>query len=1066
MLKRNKEMKIELPRLKEKKCKNENTKVVIKRLVLVLVSILFVFTLYSLCTPSSENVLISGARKILASIGIYTEEVKSIEIKSDGYDRQEAGSWNIKKTVDWIGSNTAKITFDVDTIVESDSKNKDVIVLLDSSSGLNEEKSKILKKELEEMSETILLNPQNRIALISFNSDSKIQTYFTSNKDEFNEKIDNLQIEGGRNYTIGLRTVDSMLDDYTKEDDRELILLFITYGLSNKDTYGQLAEYNYLKAKYPYMNVNAIQYEMKSSVVSQLNEISDNQFVTTSKTLKSALYEAVLSPKKYETFEIVENIQNIYFDFKEEVDISIGNINVEGNKIIWNLGENFSSGNSATLSYTLTLKESYSNIEDFYPTNENINIRSNLIEHQEISGSSNKKTILKNYYTVTYDFNSPVGCKIDDMIEKKHFVYNTLNISEDLKENNKLVCNGYLFKGWEVTNDDVTQINSENFIMPTHDVTIRATWSKVMIAKSMDGDVHEKLTLYKVVKNEAESDSGLAKKYTGYGLDNFAYDTYYYRGAIKNNNVYFADLCWKMVRTTDTGGVKLIYNGKPSEGGTCDNIGIDSTIKWSSFNKDGSLANVGYMYNPDYPAKAKGLVLQTSFFSEATINENSEFYYSDSIVWNGGKYTLVNKDNSEVKKYLWSENHDKLGGYYRCNSGTETTCSNAYYIAASPLDKVYFISLLYGNKAESKITNLTISKNIIKNADGTYSLDKNEIINTQSTYWPLEYSKYTHYYMCPDLVSTDCDSALYLYSTTATGFLSENVAQNFKYANDVKYENGKYKLIDSDRSNVVQFWDFAPNYLKLNNNHYTCLSSDDECEEVYYIYYATAANIYYISLKEGKKVENALNEMIGYTDFSGSDENYDINKEDSIIKQTIDAWFRENLTNELDINKKDYSLYLENTIFCNDRSVSTLGGWNLNGGKVTEGLRFNKSGYGLVCPNNRDSFTVSDGSGIGNGKLKYPVGLLTKTEADYAHENVGDSDYYLNIKNNYWTGTPLNLPSYLTPYMWQIHGNGIVLYGGVTNSVGVRPVVSLRPGIEYIAGDGTVSNPFIIDTSK
>ena len=41
---------------------------------------------------------------------------------------------------------------------------------------------------------------------------------------------------------------------------------------------------------------------------------------------------------------------------------------------------------------------------------------------------------------------------------------------------------------------------------------------------------------------------------------NDPYPIYYYRGAV-DNNLIFAGFCWKIVRTTETGGVKLIYNG-------------------------------------------------------------------------------------------------------------------------------------------------------------------------------------------------------------------------------------------------------------------------------------------------------------------------------------------------------------------------------------------------------------------------------------------------------------------------------------------------------------------------
>ena len=38
-------------------------------------------------------------------------------------------------------------------------------------------------------------------------------------------------------------------------------------------------------------------------------------------------------------------------------------------------------------------------------------------------------------------------------------------------------------------------------------------------------------------------------------------DIYYYRGNITNNNVILGGYCWLIVRTTDTGGTKLLYNG-------------------------------------------------------------------------------------------------------------------------------------------------------------------------------------------------------------------------------------------------------------------------------------------------------------------------------------------------------------------------------------------------------------------------------------------------------------------------------------------------------------------------
>ena len=49
---------------------------------------------------------------------------------------------------------------------------------------------------------------------------------------------------------------------------------------------------------------------------------------------------------------------------------------------------------------------------------------------------------------------------------------------------------------------------------------------------------------------------------------------YYYYGSnntngtaiLDKNNVLFAGQCWQMIRTTDTGGVKMIYNGEVEDG--------------------------------------------------------------------------------------------------------------------------------------------------------------------------------------------------------------------------------------------------------------------------------------------------------------------------------------------------------------------------------------------------------------------------------------------------------------------------------------------------------------------
>ena len=84
-------------------------------------------------------------------------------------------------------------------------------------------------------------------------------------------------------------------------------------------------------------------------------------------------------------------------------------------------------------------------------------------------------------------------------------------------------------------------------------------------------------TLYEVLEKEANIGT-YAKEYTGEHHDSFTeepskkiYHWYAPSGTSGNelanqildkNNVLFAEHCWQMIRTTDTGGVKMIYNGE------------------------------------------------------------------------------------------------------------------------------------------------------------------------------------------------------------------------------------------------------------------------------------------------------------------------------------------------------------------------------------------------------------------------------------------------------------------------------------------------------------------------
>ena len=194
----------------------------------------------------------------------------------------------------------------------------------------------------------------------------------------------------------------------------------------------------------------------------------------------------------------------------------------------------------------------------------------------------------------------------------------------------------------------------------------------------------------------------------------------------------------------------------------------------------------------------------------------------------------------------------------------------------------------------------------------------------------------------------------------------------------------------------------------------------------------------------------------------GSVANARENTTDSTIKTIIDKWYKDNLNT-------NYGKYLSTTaVYCNDRSTSD----NYEFGAYTR-LDTNKTPT-YDCATTEDKFTVD--SSTGNGKLKYPIALMTADEVSFAgglFRNTAQTWYYYNSANGSSTGdTNWWL---LSPYRWA-GGNAFVFFvrgssipGSlssdylVANPVGVRPAVSLKSCVKYSTGNGSASAPYTIE---
>lgn len=178
--------------------------------------------------------------------------------------------------------------------------------------------------------------------------------------------------------------------------------------------------------------------------------------------------------------------------------------------------------------------------------------------------------------------------------------------------------------------------------------------------------------------------------YTRNGTENNAYPIYYYRGNVTANNVVFGGFCWKMVRTTDTGGVKVIYNGVPASEGSCNNTGDNSRLTYNS-DFDGeadSPSNGGWMQGIEYDYNTK------------TLSSQSETYlYGNDVSWNGSTYTLIDTISSSS----WNDDKTTLATkyHYTCFNSSGS-CSKVYYVLYfRNEEKPYFLTFSNGVNLDS-----------------------------------------------------------------------------------------------------------------------------------------------------------------------------------------------------------------------------------------------------------------------------------------------------------------------------------------------------------------------------
>ena len=738
------------------------------------------------------------------------EQVPSVYLRSNAtsYDDKEPGAWKVTKTAGWTGLGKARIVFNVDTLGKLPDKGSDILLLVNRNADDSTFNAGIAA--LKSLVNKFLDDGDNTLALVSFNSTYSIETSFTNDRELLLSKIDSLPKSSNCNIYQGLNGAERVLNSYVHDENRNTIIVLLAANVPDEEVLYQSSEYRLIKRAYPYTVVNAVQYRLGDEIVGALTNISDNRYIADESNIEDIIFEASIVPYSYEQFIVTDYLNDDYFALNglENIDVSLGSVALDYEndtpKITWDLSEVLRSGSSAEMAIDAELKPGYATTPGIYPTNKRTTIISRIPETESENIEIDTTPILKTDYIITYNANTPSDCSANGIpTEEIHYVYETIPFVST-----QPTCNGYIFKGWKIVQKHVAFINGDYFIMPDNDLTIMATWAKPTITKSMDGKIHIVQTLYDAIAKKSLGDNNQynldtnvrfgeqALENNGLGVNtmkktaNDEYPVHYFRGDVTDNNVLFADVCWKAVRTTSTGGVKLIYNGE-AVNGQCE---------------DGRNNHVG-------------------FGDVSSRNLSNNYYYGTNYLYDEINNTFTLSGIKTLAKWDDDTSGELIGQYTCLSADASAECTTPYFVISKKSSTIANVAPLQKNVPYYSIADTKY------NASDAYISSVGYMFGDDSGYSSITIGGVSSY-------------------STASLFPSTSISTSYWFADSVSYDDEdthQYSLTEPYKvSSVYNNSSLAGKYTFRNS------SADYQNNVVYYIVSVSSYSMYYIQLERGQ----------------------------------------------------------------------------------------------------------------------------------------------------------------------------------------------------------------------
>ena len=178
---------------------------------------------------------------------------------------------------------------------------------------------------------------------------------------------------------------------------------------------------------------------------------------------------------------------------------------------------------------------------------------------------------------------------------------------------------------------------------------------------------------------------------------------------------------------------------------------------------------------------------------------------------------------------------------------------------------------------------------------------------------------------------------------------------------------------------------------------------------------------------------------------------------DSIVKTYLEEWYINNL--------KDYDDKINLSNFCNDTTITST--------NAIENATY-YGGHNRILKLKQPSLKCPNPSTTDGGNYKLKIGLLTADEINYAGlsyrqitttssntSKIADKTNYLYYSRTWYSMTPHRSNS-TSSYMLYV-SSGRMSDNDVTGSQYIRPVINLKSDIQITGGDGTETNPYVVE---